>query len=132
MSPDPTRLNPVCVPVCVLRVSQQAARASAGRVCPRVPSPTEGTHTASPPNACPPSVSQPWFRPHEINWHYPDPNHASTNTFPRAASVRRNTTCPLCGAPPQATCVTKSGTPTNNRHKARAHVLDHKEAGSDG
>jgi hypothetical protein len=55
-----------------------------------------------------PPQPQPWFPPDWTGWHYPDPNHPSTQQFPNWAKSR-TIPCTLCGAPPGARCVTKNG-----------------------
>jgi hypothetical protein len=61
---------------------------------------------------------RPWFPPDWPNWHYPDPNHPATLKSPHGQQTRLNP-CPLCGAPPKATCVTKHGDIYDGHHKAR-------------
>lgn len=73
-----------------------------------VPLSSIGDEVSQPARPRPNTSSRPWFQTDQIDWHYPDPNHPSTRDFPRVAQARQNP-CQVCGAPPTAGCVTRTG-----------------------
>jgi hypothetical protein len=52
-----------------------------------------------------------------MTWHYPNPTWPSSAPWVRAARIN---TCPTCGAPPGAQCVSKTGRLFDGNHLDRA------------